>query len=105
VERGHGANYETREEVRRDIFDYIEGFYNCDLSVFSAGIYLSQTVRKKIFKRGFVRPTKWSKYLLYKNLTRSISNYLTHLENFIFLVSQIRRILFTAFALINPEKS
>ncbi|WP_304056971.1 IS3 family transposase [Nitrosomonas communis] len=42
VERVHDAIYETREEVRRDIFDYIEGFYNCDLSVFSAGIYLSR---------------------------------------------------------------
>jgi len=30
VERVHGAAYETREAAKRDIFAYIEGFYNCD---------------------------------------------------------------------------
>ncbi len=30
VERVHGANYETREEAKRDIFDYTEGLCNCD---------------------------------------------------------------------------
>jgi len=30
IEHVHGAGYKTREDAKRDIFDYIEGFYNCD---------------------------------------------------------------------------
>ncbi len=29
TERVFGSNYKTREDARRDIFDYIEMFYNC----------------------------------------------------------------------------
>jgi putative transposase len=29
VERVHGAGYATREEAKRDVFSYVEGFYNC----------------------------------------------------------------------------
>ena len=30
VERTHGQGYETRDQAKGDVFDYIEGWYNCD---------------------------------------------------------------------------
>jgi transposase InsO family protein len=30
VERTHGQGYETRDQAKRDVFDYIEGWYNGD---------------------------------------------------------------------------
>ena len=39
TERVHHRIYVTRAEARRDLFQYIEGFYNSPMPAFGAGPY------------------------------------------------------------------